>query len=79
MCLDAVIVDFDRIVTAPGAALEQFARALEHTAVLIMGRPGLQPDGAPSPMRCFLEHPPAKDELKVALEQCAAVPLRAAR
>jgi DNA-binding NtrC family response regulator len=79
MCLDAVIAGFDQIVTAPRAALEQFARALEHTAVLIMGRPGLRPDGASSPLRSFLEHPPATDDLKAALEHCAAVPLRAGR
>jgi DNA-binding NtrC family response regulator len=59
VCLDAVIVGFDQIVLAPRIALEQIARAQEQTPVLIMGRPGLRPDGTASPLRSFLEHPPA--------------------
>ena len=79
MHLDAVIIDFDQIVMAPQSALEQLVQAQDHTPVLMMGRPGLAPDGASSPLRRFLEHPPAEEELASALEQCVAAPLRAGR
>ena len=77
--LDAIVIDLDLIATASEAALEQFARARDHTTVLIMGRTGARPDGAESPLRCFLEHPPAPDDLAAALERCVAAPVRSAR
>ena len=79
MHLDAVIAVLKMIVTAPESALEWFTRVGDHTPVLVMGRPGLSPDGAASPLRCFLEHPPAKEELQAALDQCVVAPVRAGR
>lgn len=79
MNLEAVIINMDMIPTASEAALAIFERARDHTSVLIMSANGLQPDGASSPLRCFLEHPPEIDALRAALERCVTAPARTAR
>jgi len=77
--LDALIVDFDMIATASESALEQFVAARDASAVLIMAKPHVRPEGESSALRCFVEHPPLVTELAQALETCAAAPVRAER
>lgn len=79
MNLEAVVINLAMIATASESALALFERARDHTSVLIMSPDGLQPDGATSPLRCFLEHPPEIDALRAALERCVATPARAGR
>ena len=79
MYLDAVIMNFAMVPTASEAALEQLNAARDFTSVLFMAEPTLRPDGEYSPMRCFLEHPPAVEELERALERCAVAPVRTGR
>jgi DNA-binding NtrC family response regulator len=79
MYLDAVVVNMVMIAGASEDSLTQLEKARDNTAVLVMSQPGLQPDGTASPLRRYLEHPPATDELAQALEVCAAAPLRSGR
>jgi DNA-binding NtrC family response regulator len=79
MYVDAVIIALDLIATAPESALERFTRARDYTPTLIMGRHRPGPDGVTSPLRCFVERPPTKEELQAALEQCVTAPVRAGR
>jgi DNA-binding NtrC family response regulator len=78
LTLDAVVVNMEMIAAAPEAALSQFERARDTTAVLVMTEANTQPDGAASPLRRFLEHPPASDDLARALEICTRSPVRTA-
>ena len=79
MYVDAMIIDFDMIATASEAALNQFAAARDLSSVLIMAKPDVRPEGEPSPLRCFVEHPPLVEELEQALETCVVTPVRAER
>ncbi len=79
MYLDAMIIDFDMIATASETALNQFSAARDVSSVLIMAKPDVRPEGEPSPLRCFMEHPPLVDELAQALETCVVAPVRAER
>jgi DNA-binding NtrC family response regulator len=79
MCLDAVVVNMAMIAGASESSLTQLEKARDNTAVLVMSQPGLQPDGEASPLRRFVEHPPATDELAQALEACGSAPSRSGR
>ncbi|MGE0542499.1 MAG: hypothetical protein AB7R89_20215 [Dehalococcoidia bacterium] len=79
MCLDAVVVNMAMIAGASASSLTQLEKARDHTAVLVMSQPGMQPEGEASPLRRFVEHPPATDELAQALEVCGAAPLGSGR
>ncbi len=79
MCVDAVIVSFNVIATASETVLEELAAARDNMSLLIMAKPTVRPEGDISPRRCFMEHPPLVEELELALEACAVVPVRAER
>jgi DNA-binding NtrC family response regulator len=79
MSLDAVVVNMAMIAGASESSLTQLEKARDHTAVLVMSQPGLQPDGPATPLRRFVEHPPATDELAQALEACGSAPSRSGR
>jgi DNA-binding response OmpR family regulator len=74
MNVDAVVLNAGMVAAASDETLARLAPVRDTTPVLVMGGPGMQPDGAPSPLRRFLEHPPELTELRQALWTCAALP-----
>lgn len=71
---DAVVLGFGMIGSASLAVIEQLAEMHSYTPLLIMADPGIRPDGVPSPLRCFVEHPPDIRELEAALNACVRTP-----
>jgi DNA-binding NtrC family response regulator len=72
--VDALVVNMAIVAAASEQTMTQLESARDRLPVLVMARPGREPDGADSPLRCFLEHPPAVESLAEALERCLAVP-----
>ena len=71
---DAVILGFNLIGATSCGVIEQLAETHTYTPLLIMADPAIRPDGIPSPLRCFLEHPPDIQELEAALNACVRTP-----
>ena len=74
MNVDAVVLNAGMVAGASDDALARLIPVRDTTPVLVMGGPGMQPDGAPSPLRRFLEHPPEMGDLRQALRTCADLP-----
>jgi hypothetical protein len=64
---------------ASESAIQDLHRVRDGTTVLVMTSTGSQPEGRTSPLRRYLEHPPAAEDLERELDACAALPVRGAR